>query len=83
MLLLRLQELLKERYISGYLLAVVYASLKAKNTALEWLERAYEERDDMLNLLGVDPLLDGLRDDGRFVAVLRRVGLAPPMSSPG
>jgi serine/threonine-protein kinase len=86
MLLLRLQELLKERYISGYLLAVVYASLKAKNTALDWLEKAYEERDDMLNLLGVDPLLDGLRDDGRFVAVLRRVGLAPPMqvmSSPG
>jgi len=37
--------------------------------------RAYAERDADLCLLGVDPRLDSLREDARFVSCCR-VGLA-------
>jgi hypothetical protein len=43
---------------------------------MEWLEKAYQERSDFLNILKVDPVFDGLRADWRFQDLLRRIGLA-------
>ena len=42
---------------------------------LEWLERAYAERDVWLVWLKVDPRLDGLRAELRFKNLLWRVFL--------
>jgi hypothetical protein len=42
-----------------------------------WLERGYENRDNWMVWLKVDPGLDGLRADPRFTNLLQRVGLAP------
>jgi len=71
----QLQTLRGQRYVSGYFLAVLYAALGAKDDALAWLQTAYEDRDDELVSLAVDPLLDSLRADPRFIALLRRVGV--------
>jgi len=43
--------------------------------AFAFLEKAMEERDPRLPHMGVSPIWDCLRDDPRFAAMLRRMGL--------
>src|SRR5262249_20107585 len=74
-LLEELVDLSKQRYISPYLIAIIYTGLGEKNSAFEWLEKTYEERSNMLVLLKVDPIFDRLRADPRFADLVRRVGL--------
>jgi tetratricopeptide (TPR) repeat protein len=70
-----MRELQKERYVAALDFANVYAGLKDRERALEWLERAYEERSAWLVWINCDPRLDWLRDDPRFRAVLRKMGM--------
>jgi hypothetical protein len=42
--------------------------------ALEWLEKAYQERDPNMPYLGM-PTFDSLRSDPRFLDLLRRMNL--------
>ena len=72
-----LLELSKQRYISPYNIAFLYAGMRNRDQAFFWLEKAYEERCSDLALLRVDPRLDDLRGDSRFMQILRRVGLGP------
>lgn len=72
-----LKELSKRRYVAPFDVAMVYAGLGEKDQAFEWLQRAYEERDDWLTFLKVEPRADTLRSDPRFQDLLQRVGLAP------
>jgi len=60
-------------FASAYDIASVYAALGEKAHALDWMDRAYRDRAAMIPLAGVDPLLDPLRTDPRFRALLRRV----------
>ena len=62
-------------YVTPYALALVHAGLGDNGRALEWLERAGDERSPRLVFLGVEPAFDGLRDDPRFAAVRRKLGL--------
>jgi DNA-binding winged helix-turn-helix (wHTH) protein/TolB-like protein/Tfp pilus assembly protein PilF len=71
----KLQELSKQRYVAPYNLALIYTSLGDKNNALEWLEKAYEDRSTLLVWIRVDPRLDTLRSEPRFKAVMRQMGL--------
>lgn len=41
--------------------------------ALEWLEKAYEDREPRMAYLKVDPIFDPLRSDPRFRDLLRRM----------
>ena len=65
----------KERYVTPAARMVVYLGLGDKEKALEWLERCVEDRDLQCWFLNVDPLYDSLREEPRFQAVLKRVGL--------
>ncbi|MBV8476035.1 MAG: protein kinase, partial [Acidobacteria bacterium] len=56
--------------------AYTYARLGDEEHALEWLERAYDERDPWL-YLKAEPVLDGLRAEPRFKDLLRHMGLLP------
>jgi serine/threonine-protein kinase len=71
-----LKDKQRRDYLRPYILAEDYAALGEKNLALDWLLKAYEERDDWLVWIKVDPNLDGLRADPRFAALLKRVGLS-------
>jgi tetratricopeptide (TPR) repeat protein len=73
-----LEERARQRYISPYDVATIYAGLGDAEQALSWLEKAYEDRSGWLGLwLKVDPKFDRLRRDPRFQDLLRRVGHAP------
>ncbi len=58
-------------------IAGLYARLGDRDKAFTWLEKAYEEEEEGLTLLKVEPRFDNLRDDPRFQDLLRRVGLTP------
>jgi TolB-like protein/Tfp pilus assembly protein PilF/tRNA A-37 threonylcarbamoyl transferase component Bud32 len=62
-------------YVTPYALALVHAGLGENGRALEWLERAGEERSPRLVFLSVEPAFDGLREDPRFAAIRRKLGL--------
>jgi tetratricopeptide (TPR) repeat protein len=70
-----LQELSQRRYVSPYDFAVVYAALGEKDQALQKLLEADEERAQWMIFIGLDPRLDSLRADPRFLKVMQRVGL--------
>ena len=71
-------ELQKEstrRYVNQYEVALIYTGLGEKDQAFKALERAFQERSDMLVYLNVDPRLDSIHSDSRFGDLLRRVGV--------
>ena len=72
-----LKELSKEKRVSPGDMALLYTGLGQREQALEWLEKAYEERCGDLAYLKVDPRFDSLRSDPRFQNLLRRIGLPP------
>jgi hypothetical protein len=53
----------------------VYAGLHENEKAMDWLEKAYEDRSNAIIFLKVDPDFDGLRSNPRFQALLRRLAL--------
>lgn len=65
-----------EVHSSPYVRARIYAEIADVGHALQWLEKAYEERDGGLSLLKVDPGMDSLRMEPRFQAILERIGLS-------
>jgi TolB-like protein/Tfp pilus assembly protein PilF len=70
-----LRTLASQRYVPALSLAFVSAALGKADTALGWLERAYDEQDSLLVGLRVDPRVDRLRGDQRFADIEERVGL--------
>ncbi len=71
----QLKEIARQRYVSGFSFALVYAGLGEKDQALKWLEKSYQDRAQELTRLKVDPQLDNLRSDPRFADLVRRMGL--------
>jgi adenylate cyclase len=73
----KLEQLAKRRYVSNYGRALICAGLGENDRALEFLERAFQERSSGMVKLKVDPRLDPLRGDPRFTDLMRLVGLTP------
>jgi serine/threonine-protein kinase len=70
-----LEELAKRRYVAPGARVTVYLGLGEKEKALEWLEKCYQDQDGACWWMKVDPLYDGLRNEPRFQAILKKVGL--------
>jgi tetratricopeptide (TPR) repeat protein len=75
----RLKMELAESAESGdywsFRIATYYARLGEPDKTFEWLDKAYEERNNRLTLLNVNPAFDNVRADPRFAALIRKVGL--------
>jgi serine/threonine-protein kinase len=56
-------------------LALVYAALGDNDRAFKCLEHAYERHEEAILSLKVDPKVDPLRSDPRFVALLKKIGI--------
>lgn len=65
----------KSSYAPPVLVAGVYMRLGDKARALQWLEKGYQERDDLMIDLNVDPVFDAFQSEPRFHDLVRRVGL--------
>jgi hypothetical protein len=58
----------------AYARALLHLSLDQKDEAVHWLERGYEDGDGSnLSWINIDPLLDELRGNPRFEALVRKV----------
>ena len=62
-------------YVPPFHLAGICIGLRDNDCALEWLEKAYQQRSDQITYIGKDPRFDPLRNDPRFQDLLRRIGL--------
>jgi TolB-like protein/DNA-binding winged helix-turn-helix (wHTH) protein/Tfp pilus assembly protein PilF len=72
-LLAQLEALSKKQYVSPYYVAVVYLGLGKNEVAMNWLEKAYTDRSNGLVFLKVEPELDPLRANPRFVTLQSRL----------
>jgi len=73
--ILQLEEHVRKDGLGRYEIALVYAGLRDRNQAFQWLEKSYQAHDEGLTHLKIDPCLDPLRSDPRFDGLLRDVGL--------
>ncbi|HEV8485471.1 MAG TPA: protein kinase, partial [Blastocatellia bacterium] len=70
-----LEALKTQIYVPAYQTAMVYAFLADRDSAFEWLERSYEERNGTLAFLKTDVAMDNLKDDPRFIDLMQRLDL--------
>jgi tetratricopeptide (TPR) repeat protein len=75
----QLSMLAKKRYVPAFVFAWIYMHLREKDKTLEFLERAYVERSSYLSVIGIEPGMDFLRGDPRFIALQRKIGLPGPI----
>jgi serine/threonine protein kinase/tetratricopeptide (TPR) repeat protein len=68
-------ELSTQEFISPYGLALLCFALGEKELGFQWLEKAYEERDVWTAYIKIDFLLDSVRTDPRFKALLKKMNL--------
>jgi serine/threonine-protein kinase len=62
-----------DRWVSPLSVSQIYLGLGDRDKAMEWIERGVHDRDAAVVTLKVEPAYDALRDDPRFVALLRRL----------
>ena len=68
-----LEKLSKQRYVSPANRAAVYLGLGEKEKALDWLEKAYEDRDPIFWWIDGDQLYDSVRNEPRFQALMQKI----------
>lgn len=71
----RMNEISNHHYNSPYNWAVYYLGAGDKEKVLECLEQAYNDRESLMALLAVTPVFDSVRDDPRYLEILRKMGL--------
>jgi hypothetical protein len=68
-------EMSRRIYVSPYSIARIHTGLGNTELALEWLEKACDQRHGILAYLKVEPIFDPLRSEARFTDLLRKMGL--------
>jgi serine/threonine-protein kinase len=70
-----LEDAARQRYVSPGSQVYIYLGLGEKEKVYEWLNRLCEAQDFACYWLKVDPVFDGLRQEPRFQALLKKMGL--------
>ncbi|HYT83348.1 MAG TPA: protein kinase [Gemmatimonadales bacterium] len=76
-LLRELEAKAHQEYVSPVPFAMLHLALGDRQRALDWAERAHAERRGWLAYLAVNPILDPLREEPRFRALLDTMRLVP------
>ena len=64
-----------EKFVSAYDIAEVYLALGEEERTLDWLQKAADERSNMVIYLKVDPRFERLHSNPRFQDLVRRIGI--------
>ena len=72
----RLVALSRERYVSAYDTASIYATLGEVDQTFAWLERAFEERSQIIGWLPWDGAFESIRTHPRYPELTRRLAVA-------
>jgi tetratricopeptide (TPR) repeat protein len=64
----------RQQYVAAYDIATIYAALGDVDETMLWLDRAIEDRSQLIGWLRWDPVFDGLRHDPRYAALVARLG---------
>jgi serine/threonine protein kinase/Tfp pilus assembly protein PilF len=72
-ILTQLIQRAEQAFVGSLLIALVYAGLRETDSAIEWIEKAYRERDGYMVFLNRHPFYDSLRSDPRFQNILQRL----------
>jgi TolB-like protein/Flp pilus assembly protein TadD len=75
-LLAQLNAQSKKKYVSPFYVATVYLGLGKDELAMDWLEKAYADRSNGLVFLKVEPELDPLRSNPRFISLQHKLNFA-------
>jgi tetratricopeptide (TPR) repeat protein len=75
--LAELSHTAKEQFVSPFVIALVYVGLGEKDQAFAWLEKAFQDRDELLGFMRFYFTMDPLRSDARYAALMQRLGLEP------
>ena len=70
-----LEEMAKRQYVSPTAFATIYLGLGEKEKALDWLEKSYQDQESACWYLKVDRIYDSVRNEPRFQAILKKIGL--------
>jgi adenylate cyclase len=62
-------------YVASDVVASVYVAIGDKEHAFEYLDKAVNERAGWMLYLNVDPIWDPIRNDTRFITILKKMGL--------
>lgn len=65
----------QQRYVSAYDISTIHAALGQPDETFAWLERAFDERSQLIGWVLWDPVFDGLRSDARYQEVVRRLNI--------
>jgi TolB-like protein/Flp pilus assembly protein TadD len=76
-ILKELEEKYARREALAQQVAQMYAGLGDKEQAFAWLEKGFEQRGGLLQLITTEIGFDGLRNDPRYAELVRRMGLTP------
>lgn len=68
--------------LAPYQIAEAYALRGDADATFQWLDRAWADRDPGVGYLLYDPVILRFKDDPRFVAFCRKVGLPVPEENP-
>jgi TolB-like protein/DNA-binding winged helix-turn-helix (wHTH) protein len=72
-LLAQLERDAKTKYVSAYYFGIVYLGLGDNEQAMNWLEKAFADRSNGLVFMRVEPELDHLRSNPRFLTLQQRL----------
>jgi serine/threonine-protein kinase len=65
----------KQQYISSFMFALLHFALGNNDEGFKSLDKAYEENDPTLCWLKIHPLLESVRSDPRYTALLKKMNL--------
>ncbi len=71
-----LRRLSERRFVGSDQIGVLLAGLGQREAAIDLFEKGIDERTNWTMNIGIDPRLDSIRSEARFVALLKKLGLS-------